>query len=147
MKTPEKSLSTVLLIFSSILFLFSAETMAQNKLEIKITNIKLNKGKIIVEIYDSKKSWLKTPFKTIILSTEESTQMASFNVPYGHYAVTIYQDVNDNGTADMNFIEIPKEPVGFGNNYKPFGEPKYEKALITFQANSKPIVIKLYDVL
>ncbi|MEJ7666133.1 MAG: DUF2141 domain-containing protein [Hymenobacter sp.] len=30
----------------------------------------------------------------------------------------------------MNFLQIPKEPVGFGNNYKPFGEPKFESALI-----------------
>ncbi len=45
----------------------------------------------------------------------------------------------------MNFIGIPKEPVGFGNNCKPFGEPKFESALIEFNP-SKPQKIKLYKV-
>jgi uncharacterized protein (DUF2141 family) len=29
---------------------------------------------------------------------------------------------------------IPKEPVGFGNNYKPFGKPKFEPASIEYKA-------------
>jgi uncharacterized protein (DUF2141 family) len=46
----------------------------------------------------------------------------------------------------MNFLSIPKEPIGFGNNYKPFGEPKYESCTIEFNANSKPHTINLYKV-
>ena len=126
---------------------FSAsKSFGQGTLEIKITNIKKNSGKIIVEIYSSKSSWLKTPYKKLVLSTNQDFQTVSFNIPYGKYAITIYQDMNGNGETDMNFLGIPKEPVGFGNNYKPFGEPKFEKALIEFKANSKPPEIKLYKV-
>jgi uncharacterized protein (DUF2141 family) len=46
----------------------------------------------------------------------------------------------------MNFIGISKEPIGFGNNYKPFGEPKFESCAIEFKANSKPQEINLYEV-
>jgi len=38
----------------------------------------------------------------------------SFNVPYGKYGVTIYQDMNGNGESDMNYLGIPKEPEDLG---------------------------------
>ena len=100
-----------------------------------------------MEIYNSKASWLKTLFKKLELSPTQDSQTASFQISHGKYAVTVYQDINTNGETDMNFIGIPKEPVDFGNNYKPFGEPKFESALIEFSANSKPQEIKLYKVL
>jgi uncharacterized protein (DUF2141 family) len=121
-------------------------SIGNQTLDIKVANIKKNTGKIIVEIYDSKSSWLKTPFKKAVLSTDLEVQIASFDVPYGKYAITIYQDLNENSEADMNFLSIPKEPIGFGNNYKPFGEPKYEACTIEFSANSQPHTINLYKV-
>ena len=121
-------------------------SFGQETLDIKITNIKKNSGKIVVEIYNIKSGWLKTPFKKLVLTTIQDVQIASFDVPYGKYAITIYQDLNSNGESDMNFISIPNEPIGFGNNYKPFGEPKFESCLIEFKVNSKPVVINLYEV-
>jgi len=46
----------------------------------------------------------------------------------------------------MNFLSIPKEPIGFGKNYKPFEEPKFDACAIEFNANSKPQEIILYEV-
>ena len=138
-------------IFTVILFLMvialtTSTTFGQESLDIKITNIKKNTGKVVVEIFNEKTSWLKTPFQKIVLSSNQNVQIASFKVPYGNYAITIYQDLNDNGEADMNFLGIPKELVGFGNNYKPFGEPKFESCSVEFKATSKPQEIKLYKV-
>lgn len=124
----------------------ASKSSGQETLGIKITNIKQNTGKIVVEIYNSKNDWLKTPFQKLVLPSNQNIQTASFNVPYGKYAITIYQDLNLNNETDMNFLGIPKEPVGFGNNYKPFGEPKFESCLIEFNATSKPQEIKLYKV-
>jgi uncharacterized protein (DUF2141 family) len=125
----------------------SSNSFGRETLDIKITNIKKNTGKIIVEIYNSKNSWLKSPYKKVVLSTDQDAQIASFDVPYGKYAITIYQDLNENSEADMNFLSIPKETIGFGNNYKPFGEPKFESCAIDFNADSKPEIINLYKVL
>jgi uncharacterized protein (DUF2141 family) len=125
----------------------SSNSFGRETLAIKITNIKKNTGKIIVEIYNSKSSWLKSPYKKVVLLTDQDAQIASFDVPYGKYAITIYQDLNENSEADMNFLSIPKEPIGFGNNYKPFGEPKFESCAIDFNADSKPEIINLYKVL
>jgi uncharacterized protein (DUF2141 family) len=118
----------------------------QPPLRIEISNIKKNSGTIVVELYNDEASWLKQPFRRLVLPTDESSKTASFAVPEGKYAVTVYQDLNENGEVAMNFLQIPREPVGFGNNYKPFGEPKFEKALIEYRATSKPAAIKLYTV-
>jgi uncharacterized protein (DUF2141 family) len=49
----------------------------------------------------------------VVLIADKEAQIASFDVPYGKYAITIYQDINENSEADMNFLSIPKEPIGF----------------------------------
>lgn len=146
MKLLFKSITNIFTISIMVISFTAFKSFGQDSLNIKISNIKKNSGKIIVEIYNSKSSWLKTPYRKLVLSTNQDIQTASFQVPYGKYAITVYQDLNVNGEADMNFLGIPKEPVGFGNNYKPFGEPKFESALIEFKATSEPQKIKLFKV-
>jgi len=143
----KKNLSIILLLIIMAITVTTSKSFGQESLDIKISSIKKNSGNVVVEIYNNKTSWLKTPYQKMVLSSNLDVQTASFKVPYGKYAITIYQDLNDNGEADMNFLGIPKELVGFGNNYKPFGEPKFESCLIEFKANSKLQEIKLYKVL
>jgi uncharacterized protein (DUF2141 family) len=64
-------------------------------------------------------------------------------VPLGKCAVAVYQDINENNQLDQNFLGISKEPIGFGNNHKPFGKPSFESALIEHNPASKPQAIKL----
>ena len=142
----QKNLSIILLLIIMAITVTTSQSFGQESLDIKISNIKKNTGNVVVEIYNNKTSWLKTPYQKMVLSSNQDVQTASFKVPYGKYAITIYQDLNDNGEADMNFLGIPKELVGFGNNYKPFGEPKFESCLIEFTATSKPEEIRLYKV-
>jgi len=142
----KKNLSIILLLIIMAITVTTSQSFGQESLDIKISNIKKNTGNVVVEIYNNKTSWLKTPYQKMVLSSNQDVQTASFKVPYGKYAITIYQDLNDNGEADMNFLGIPKELVGFGNNYKPFGEPKFESCLIEFTATSKPEEIRLYKV-
>ena len=119
----------------------------QSPLGIQIANVEKNKGKVVVEIYRDKSTWLEKPFRKTTLSTNEGSKIVSFDVPDGRYAISLYQDINGNGKLDMNFLGIPKEPVGFGNNYKPFGSPKFESSSIEHNSTSKPQAIKLYDAL
>ncbi|MFC4210950.1 DUF2141 domain-containing protein [Pedobacter lithocola] len=130
-----------------VLSLATAKSYGQETLAIKISNIKKNTGNVVVELYNNKNSWLKNPYKKLVLASNQEVQTASFNVPFGNYGLTIYQDVNENGKSDMNFIGIPKEPIGLGNNYKPFGKPKFESAMFEFKRNAKSQEIKLYEVL
>lgn len=82
--------------------------------------VQKNNGKIVVEIYNSGSSLLKSPYQRAVLATNQDFQSVSFKLPYGKYAISIYQDMNDNGKLDLGIFSIPKEPIGFGNNYKPY---------------------------
>lgn len=115
-------------------------------MDIKISGIKKNSGKVVVEIFTDKSSWLEKPYRKLVMPADEDVKTFSFSIPYGKYSISVYQDINTNGEPDMNFLGIPKEPVGFGNNYKPFGEPKFESALIEYSAKSQPKPIALYRV-
>ncbi|WP_128548005.1 DUF2141 domain-containing protein [Larkinella soli] len=132
------------------LFLLSSATPdsfgQSSSLTIRISNVQKKKGKLVVEIYNNPSSWLKNPFQKVVLSTNDATALASFDVPTGKYAVSIYQDINDNGELDRNFLGVPREPVGFGNNYRPFGKPTFEAARIDYGPPAKPQDIKLFEV-
>jgi uncharacterized protein (DUF2141 family) len=56
-----KNLFIILLLNFISLIGATSSSFGQQALEIKVANIKKNTGKIIVEIYDSKSSRLKTP--------------------------------------------------------------------------------------
>lgn len=114
--------------------------------QLKITGIQENEGKVIIAIYNNEADWIEKPFKEITFETSENSKIVSFDVLFGTYAVSVYQDTKPNGETDMNFLGIPKEPVAFGNNYKPFGEPDFEKASIKFNSNYKVQNLKLYTV-
>lgn len=138
-----KTLVVSLICQASILF--AVQSFGQSSLDINISNVQKNKGKVIVEIYQDPESWLDRPFREATLPTDADTKTASFQVPLGQYAIAIYQDTDDDGKMDTNFLGIPKEPIGFGNNYKPFGKPDFESAAIEHTATSGPHEIELDD--
>lgn len=140
------------IIFASALCLIAAafDAVAQNKevlLEVRILKIQKNKGRLVVDIYRDKGTGLEKPYARKIMSTENEQAVVSLMVPAGTYAISIYQDINSNGKLDSNFINIPKEPIGFGNNYRPFGPPKYSAASVVVELNSQPQVIELFEAL
>ncbi len=56
------------------------------------------------------------------------------DVAAGTYAISVWHDIDDNGTLDTNFLGIPKEPVGASNNATGrFGPPKFEKAAFSYE--------------
>lgn len=66
------------------------------------------------------------------------------NVPPGEYALLVYYDENNNDRLDINFIGIPKEPLGFSNRYQPKGPPSYKRAaFILEKGESRHFDVKL----
>jgi uncharacterized protein (DUF2141 family) len=88
----------------------------------------------------------KKPDVSKVITSEKMVNTISIDIPYGTYAISIYQDVNKNGELDRNFIGIPKEPIAFGNNYEPLGSPKFESASIVFSSTTPVQKIKLFEV-
>jgi uncharacterized protein (DUF2141 family) len=124
--------------FAAALLLGTAATAADGpNLRIVATNIKSDKGKLYVWVYDKKDDWLSDRYRTQ-KSVEVAGSRAGDRVtvelllPAGEYALSVFQDVDDNGKLERNFIGIPKEPAGLSNNLRPrFGPPKYKDAAFT----------------
>ncbi len=98
------------------------------------TGVKSDQGKLYVWVYDKKDDWLSDRYRTqksvtVAGNRTGDTVTVELLLPAGEYALSIFQDVNDDGKLERNFIGIPKEPAGLSNNLRPrFGPPKYKDA-------------------
>ena len=103
-------------------------------LRIVATNVKSDQGKLYVWVYDKKDDWLSDRYRTqkgITVAGNRTNDSVTLELllPAGEYALSIFQDVNDDGKLARNFIGLPKEPAGLSNNLRPrFGPPKYKDA-------------------
>lgn len=62
----------------------------------------------------------------------------------GTYALKLFLDVNDNGVLDTNWMGIPNEPYGFGNDaIGTFGPPSFEQAGIEIGGGATVTRVKL----
>jgi len=109
------------LLFLGALFSTSAG------LKVIVTNVQVNKGSIVVDIYNSKEIFFKKPVVSETVKPCSTTVELSFVIPEGEYAVAGYQDLNDNGILDKGLFNIPSEPYGLSNNFRPkWTAPKYD---------------------
>jgi uncharacterized protein (DUF2141 family) len=69
----------------------TSTSFGQQAFEIKVANIKKDTGRIIVEIFDSKSSWLKTAYKKVVLITDKEAQIASFNANSQPQIINLYK--------------------------------------------------------
>ncbi|MEM6767222.1 MAG: DUF2141 domain-containing protein [Bacteroidota bacterium] len=143
--TPVRSLLVILCTCTGFL-LAGFRGYQQHTFEVEIQNIKKNGGDIIVEVFTDEANWLKNAYAAKTIPSDREVKTVSFDLPYGKYAVSIFQDTKENGELDRTFIGIPKEPIAFGNNYKPFGSPKFKSALIDFNSEYQPQALKLFKV-
>lgn len=103
-------------------------------LRVVATNVTSDQGKLYVWVYDKKDDWLSDRYRTqksvAVAGNRQGDRITvELLLPAGEYALSIFQDVNDDGKLERNFIGIPKEPAGLSNNLRPkFGPPKYRDA-------------------
>lgn len=76
---------------------------------------------------------LRDPFKVVRYPLEGQSSFNISDVAPGEYALMVYFDANGNDRIDRNFIGIPKEPLGFSNNYEPKGPPSYARAVFMLE--------------
>jgi len=122
------------------LFLISGYAFSQLNLDIEITGIKNDKGKIMLQLYDGKEATVDQAMSDI----KEKKCLLSFkNLKPGKYAIRYFHDENGNGELDTNTFGIPKEGYGFSNNAKgSFGPPAFEKWIFDLNENKK-LVLKI----
>ncbi|MEN8139005.1 MAG: DUF2141 domain-containing protein [Bacteroidota bacterium] len=136
-----KFTSTILALLLSLGAVF-----AQGQLELTVNDINIDKGKIMVAIYNSNKSFLKHPFKIEKKESDDESVTLSFsNLPEGFYAISIYQDNNEDNELNIGRFG-PKEPHGFSNNLDiKFTDVKFSEAkfkVIPYETSTQSISLK-----
>jgi uncharacterized protein (DUF2141 family) len=123
-------------------------TPALAQIAVKITGLHNRRGQLVVDLFDRAEDFLKKSLQTqkIDLSKVAALDplMVTFkDVPPGTYAVSAYQDANENGRLDRNWIGMPKEDWGMSNNPRPWRKPRFDEAKFEVKAPETTITIPL----
>lgn len=120
------------ILFAGLILCMANSVFAQEMLRVEVVNIKNNSGSIRVGLFDNEKDFLrKAVLGESISANEEKVIVVFENIPPGEYAISVIHDENNNEELDLNFLGIPKEGFGFGNDAKgTFGPPSFDKAKV-----------------
>jgi uncharacterized protein (DUF2141 family) len=123
---------------------FGAAAMAGD-LTVEVAGITELKGDVLIAVYNQKASWLKTAVLSQKKPANNNSIVFTFgDLPEGEYAITAYQDLNQNGMLDVNAMGIPKEPYGFSNDAEGvFGPATYDQSKFAMGKAQKAISFHL----
>jgi len=128
----------ILLLFSN----FFISSMAQLSLTIEIDNLSNSKGKVLVELIDSKEERVRGVSEKIV---NNKCIIVISDLKPGQYAFKYFHDENENKELDTNWIGMPTEGFGFSNNAKGrFGPPPLSAMIFDLKENIKQKCIPLY---
>lgn len=138
-----------------ILLFFSTNIIYSQKgtLKIIVTDIESNKGTINAALYNEagKSGFLKNVEaahqKKIVKINNKKVALVFNNVPYGTYAVSIFQDENTNMKLDRTSVGFPAEPWGISGNKFVMGPPKFNDGKFKINSKNKTIKIKMKSFL
>lgn len=106
-------------------------------LTIDISNIKNNKGLVVITLHDGEDGFpaKREPIEKQFIEANEEGLVVSFaNLAPGSYAIALFHDENGNRKMDQNFLGIPKEGLGTSNNAKgSFGPPSFKDSAVQIE--------------
>ncbi len=122
--------------------------LSDGELVVAVQGLKVQSGTVVALLFPSDQGFpskvAQAAQRQAAKVTAESVELRFSHVASGTYAVTVYQDVNDNGKLDTNWIGIPKEPVGVSNNPRPrMGPPRFHDASFTMSESEQKVVVNL----
>ncbi len=123
----------VLVILSLLASLFSQSISLQASLTVNITNLRNNKGHVLISLFKEGAGYPDEPEKAFRKEKLEIRDKKAIHVftglPAGEYAIAILHDENDDLKMNKTWLGLPKEGYGFSNNVTgTFGPPSYSKA-------------------
>ncbi len=144
MSSKYRYLLLLLLLFASFTVI---SRVTENKLSLSITNLRNNKGHVLISVYKDGVGYPEELDKAVrrakLTITNKTASVSFAGLASGNYAIAILHDENNDGKMNTNFLGIPKEGYGFSNNVMgTFGPPTFSKASFQYNANLiKSIVI------
>ena len=99
----------------------SESTEETVSLKITVSNVKEAKGTILIGVFDSEEGWKKRE-QAVGKKPKAAVSEVSvtFELKPGEYAVTAFQDLDDNGKFKRKgLLRLPGEPYAFSNDVRP----------------------------
>ncbi len=115
-----------------MLALVTARPADAAQLAVTVHNVASDLGRVLVAVC-TPDSFLKAgcPYTAAKPAQAGSVTVIVSGVPAGTYAVQAFHDANENLDIDRNFIGLPTEGIGFGNDAQMrFGPPRYADAAV-----------------
>lgn len=130
--------------FIALLFLISTPASAPPELTltIEIVNLRSNKGKILVQVYDESQNPVASGEGTI---ENKQCKIIIYGLKPAKYGFKYFHDENGNSELETNWMGMPTEGFGFSNNSSGrFGPPAFEKWLFKLDHDDKQVCIPKY---
>lgn len=100
-------------------------------------------GTLHIGVFE-KENFLKKPILGKSIEVKNSTHSVEFdNIDFGVYAISVFQDLNANGTMDKQSNGIPTEPWVMSGNPNPYAAPSWEDVKFTFDEDKKIVKLKI----
>ncbi len=105
-------------------------------IDVKLVNLVEGQGSIKLAVWGSAEAYFKAP----LVLRQIKAQGAVMRVPVcgldaKEIAITVYQDLNDNGKMDRNSLGIPSEPYGASGTPPMFSAPTWETTKLVWVAD------------
>lgn len=128
----------IALLFNLPFAMVSISENNEQGVKVSVTNIRNNKGYILISIFKDGVGFPDKPEKAVKRVKFDITNNKAVvmfpNLSAGNYAVAILHDENNDQKLNKNILGIPKEGFGFSNNViGTFGPPSFFKASFQHQ--------------
>jgi len=133
----------VFFIFFAVVFIGSIFADDRIRFALEITGINVNQGRIYVKIYSNDRDYRNDiPYAAYVLESTSQSIVYSFDILEGEYLIALFQDTNNNGILDTNFLGFPREPVGL-SNYSGGIPGGFNRQKIPINSSSNRVTINL----
>jgi len=101
------------------------------ELRVRLHGVSEGEGSLVCALFEDEASFDgdRGPLRSAVVpATGESVEW-TLELPFGAYAVKVYQDLDGDGELDRGPLRAPTEPYGISNDARgTFGPPPWEKA-------------------
>ena len=129
-----------------MLAMFSFQNLvAQEKstLIVDFENIENVSGTLYVGVFE-KENFLKKPIIGKSIDVKTSSHKIEFeDLDHGVYAVSVFQDLNGNGTMDAQSNGMPLEPWAMSGTPNPMAPPMWEEVSFQFDDKNREVKLKI----
>jgi len=97
-----------------------------------------HQGQISISLFDSADTFLETPrqLETLVVNGDGQVTFTFPDLEEGRYAAIATYDRDGNGELNTGLFGIPTEPVGYSNNVRRMGPPRWQDTNFILRADT-----------